>query len=420
MDTINLKKVNADKIVFGDCNEYKIGDYDANYLSLKNRLNSNNFFNLSQIISNIDSQILPLIRELTNKKVNSESIYLLYKHALDNISVKNKIDLFLLLDILNNNDVMIENLEIPDINISVNSGISNIRFSSKDKEFLVENPNLLWECNKVIFGKCDYKKCKIHSHFNNQQEADDFSNMFKKGVIKLKYDDTITFWKQYPDLWPASIDTFNLIADLRWKNYHKRFFNTVLDLGTGTGMLGLWLANNNNSIKKLILSDWLLLPLVVSCINAKFVNTNCNINYTIGLNTTLMGTDEHFSKVDLAVCNPPYIPALGFENLMKESTVAGTNLLEHVIRNHKSIANETVISFSDLALPEAMAAATDVCDLMKMKLPNSHEVPFRVKVAFQEDGYIEKLIKEKRNLIIKENNDAFPYWHRISTYILKN
>lgn len=418
MYNVNQKKVTAENIVFGNYTVYNSEDYKSKYEKLLQYLRSNNFFKLTQFINTIDKKILSSIRELTSKTVSSSSISFHYNNAIFNTSRDFDINLYLLLDILNNNEIIIDYEISSDIQVLIDSNLENIRFSRNDLEILLENPTLLWECNKVINGFCEYKNCALHQNFNSQEEADNFSEIFKKGVIEIEFDNTKTYWKQYPDLWPASIDTFNMILDIKKLGYHKKFFNSVIDIGTGTGFLGLWFANNNISVKNLLLTDWLLLPLIVSSINSPKTNRRYKIDYAIGLNTTLTNTVDIPDIVDLAICNPPYIPSIGFENLLKESTVAGTELLEHIIKNHKSIANETIISFSNLALPEALNAANEVgIDLMQKKVLQSHEVPFRVRVAFDEPGYIDKLIDEGRELIVKENN-SFRYWHKISTYIL--
>ena len=114
------------------------------------------------------------------------------------------------------------------------------------------------------------------------------------------------------------------------------------------------------------------------------------------------------------VCNPPYLPNLpGFSKLPLASTVFGTDLLENIIRLGHGLAKEVIISFSDLALPEAKEAAEKWGKKLG-PIGRSHRVPFRVSHVYEEHDYLKLLIDERG--LEYTPNEIFPLYHTLRTY----
>jgi len=56
---------------------------------------------------------------------------------------------------------------------------------------------------------------------------------------------------------------------------------------------------------------------------------------------------------DLVICNPPFLPTLGFERLLySEAATSGTRLLEKVIIETKKYGSELIIGCSSMSFPE--------------------------------------------------------------------
>jgi len=198
----------------------------------------------------------------------------------------------------------------------------------------------------------------------------------------------------------------------------KRRLDSVLDMGSGTGFLGIVIARNCPSIARLDMSDWLLTPLVYSLMNWE---VNCHskeyveINAHLGLFGSWLKPGQEL--YDVLVCNPPYLPILkGFEGLGLESTIAGTELLVYLIRNSNKLAKRTYVNYSSIAKPEADMAAGVAGKLMLIPGDAGWDSPFRIYVVKDKPEYIDRLIEE-RGLIIKEDR-LHKYWHHIQTYCI--
>lgn len=390
------------------------------YCILKDKLNRLNIFDLCEKIYQIDNNALNIMREVEPEGINESTINEIYKSYIVTQAGNFKINPHRLLNILNNSDLKLNDEIKHDMTMKIADDLTWLKIETNNYNVVsIDDPKLIWECHKSISDSYDYKNCTIHKNFNTKEEADDFTKIFQEGNVKIIYNDIPITWKQYPTLWPPSIDALYLMKNMMENGYTNEFFNEVIDIGAGTGILGLWIAKNNQHVKNVTFTDWLLTPLIISYLNSKAITLNCSTKFMLGLNTAFINDRDSSKVYDLAICNPPYLPHLGIKKLLRESTVAGTELLTHIIINHKQIAKKVVISFSNIALPEALEAARKIgIDLESMKLPNSEYcVPFRVKVAFKEEKYINKLQKE-RDLIV-DNNAKFKYWHKINTYILE-
>ena len=301
------------------------------------------------------------------------------------------------------------------------NNLNNIKLCNhKNNIVSISNPRLLWECSCMGNYKKNKDKCLIHKNFSTTKEAKGFTKDFNKGLVQIEFDGIKLFWINENNLWPPSIDSLHLISDLKYLGYDKKKLNSIIDIGSGTGILGIWLGARNKSIKIIHFTDWLLLPLFFSYANVMYNKLKSESKYLLGLNTSFISTEEKETKYDLLICNPPYLPELGFKKLGKENTVAGTQLLKSILKFGQDVGKILVISFSDIVLPEAKKAAEYAgINLEKCKKGGPHKVPFRIPFAFKVKGYIEKLLKERAGAITEDQKSDFRYWHTINTYIIE-
>ncbi|MFH0734425.1 MAG: peptide chain release factor N(5)-glutamine methyltransferase [bacterium] len=101
-------------------------------------------------------------------------------------------------------------------------------------------------------------------------------------------------------------------------NDYKTYQNTlsILDIGTGSGIIAICLAKNLNC--KVTAIDISLEALTVAQNNANFNNIDNNI--TFKQVDVLKSSATDFEKYDIIVSNPPYVSSIEFENLQKEIT----------------------------------------------------------------------------------------------------
>lgn len=367
----------------------------------------------------LDYKLLRKVRKQSNYKVFLTSIIQLYIELVKRISKNLDIEITSTLDLLNDesfNPIISDDVDFKAI---LSSNLEEITFSTfYNKTIHIKNPKLLWDCSCGLRKK-EVRRCAIHGQFKKYTEATRFTKTFSRGLVKIEYGGIKILWCDHKNLWPPAIDSFHLIEDLNANGYASRNIKTVIDIGAGTGFLGIWLAKKNLNITDVHFTDWLLLPLFFSYYNSKLNNLNCSKRYMLGLNTTWINKPlENNFKYDLVICNPPYLPDLGFKRLSAQSTVCGTELLTNLIKTGLSIGNEVIISFSDIALPEANEAAVGLgINLENCKIGKPHCVPFRIPIAFNQKGYMKKLQAERQLKHFPESE--YKFWHYINTYKIK-
>ncbi len=295
-----------------------------------------------------------------------------------------------------------------------------ISYSSNRDKLALEKAALILDCNcfrKSIQDSFELEgeiPCPIHSHDNGKAIIDQFYEDF----VEFRLLNLSILWKDSSALWPPSIDVVHMIDDLQKNGIGKLDIKSAIDIGSGTGLLGIWLAKENKNLKELAFSDWLLTPLIYSAVNAatnlNLKNINCS--YFPGLNTNWVGVGESTKKYDLILCNPPYVPILDKETgFLSRSTVAGTDLLEHVIGTASNFAKNTFISFSNLANKEAISIAKMFNkELVPIGDAGGHKVPFRVPHALENINYVHKLVDERGLIVDKKSHQ--PFWHIVTTY----
>jgi hypothetical protein len=301
--------------------------------------------------------------------------------------------------------------------------ISRLRFRT-EHEILLEVPNspLLWPCSCELSDfectaadrRLSREDCDIHKSLKGEQ----IHRLFSDALVEIQYDGQSFLWKRSRYLWPPSIDALNFIEDLREEGVTSLDGRSVLDVGCGCGILGIWFSHMNRGIRQAHFSDWLISPLIFTAINSAR-QTGCQDVerfFWFGLDTSWRQPDAEKARCDILLCNPPYLPFLeGHEDVLSDSTVAGTELLEHVIRQASWKMKRTYVSFSDLALPEAKLAAKDAgVTLVDVGNGGGHIVPFRVVHSFAYPNYLSRLI-DVRGLEIRKS-ERFPLWHRVKTY----
>ena len=311
-------------------------------------------------------------------------------------------------------------LEINCLDIN-DTGISEISFKANNQLLTtIKNSRLLWPCNcKLKEYRISKKKnssilsnCDIHDSPKGQELTDLFTNE----LVQIKFRNVKIIWQQHEELWPPSIDAFYFVNDLRNIGLTESKIKSVIDVGCGTGFMGIWLAKNNKSIKDLSFCDWLLSPLILTAINSSMNldDTLVKRRYLLGLGFDWVNS-RHIEPIhDMMICNPPYLPSLdGYSDLPIASTVFGTDLIDDVIKNGHNHARKVFLSFSNLAKREAEESASRWGKKL-VAIGPAHIVPFRISHVCDNHDYIDELIDE-RGLKYKPQSD-FPLQHSVQVF----
>jgi hypothetical protein len=223
-------------------------------------------------------------------------------------------------------------------------------------------------------------------------------------------------WKNVSSLFPPSVDTVHMLRSLAESGDINQEFESILDLGCGTGILGIAATRGCRGTIELKFAEWLLTPLAFSCINEfrnRLVNLN-KVSVSAALSYSLAHRLPFASPSDIVLCNPPYLPLVNqYPAVEVAGTVSGTDLLCNLIRRKPELGRRAYISCSNLAFPEAHGAAKDSGRTLR-EIGPLLRVPFRSTYAFASAEYVKMLIK-LRGLEF-EPEMPFQYWHKIQTF----
>lgn len=307
----------------------------------------------------------------------------------------------------------------PSLEVQVDRELEEITYRSKMNELTVKKPSLFWDCNR---GSLDDEKhdktCPIHS----QEDGDEIGRLFGEKIVAINYDGVEVLWVDQDDFWPPSIDAFHFTQSLRNDGLCDANIESVLDIGTGTGFLGLWLAKHNSNVKQLYMSDWLLTPLLFAGYNAwrnikSFSGRDVAYRLLPGIYDywSFDGESAPVTRFDVLLCNPPYLPLPNDKMGKYHSTpVTGTELLEFVIRESHRLAKTTYISFSDLANEDIEDCLSGDC---KLEAIGEAYVPFRITDVMKDEEVLSFL---KKRGLEEPGNKHHRYYHTVRTYKIVN
>lgn len=316
-------------------------------------------------------------------------------------------------------ELLADTLPRPDLHITVSPVLDRITFSFDDEHLSIPQPKLLWDCHCETahpVAPASHNECPIHSAPTELGEK--LTRLFTNGLCSIRYRDTDVLWRSAQEFFPPSVDAFSFLEDLRASSFAGKSCRSLLDLGCGTGFLGIALAQEHPSLARLVFTDWLLTPLVFATINywrnRDRVGPIQNVQFCLAPNLSWLEDASATPRLDAIVCNPPYLPVLdGFEELKISSTVAGTELLEVVISQGLDVARSIALSFSHIALVEAEAAASRARRRL-IPIGPRRKVPFRSSFAYGTENYMAELVRQRK--LIVQGNHRHPYWHYVRSY----
>ncbi|MCD6327016.1 hypothetical protein J7M28_05635 [bacterium] len=365
-------------------------------------------------VSRIDESIMNAVRSMKHP-LTLEQRTTCYRHVLIGATHSESLILETVLDLLNTGSVTPQCGPVA-LDVSVSHDCKTIEFAVADGTLTVTDASLMWDCNCHDPYPAGYRRapCPIHS----KPLGESVTRAFNNGLVRITYDGISVFWRQKKDLWPPSIDAFHMVRNLDSDGYAKIPARTVCDVGCGTGFLGLWACNKNVSHKHVTFSDWLLSPLFVTYTNFSYFPHTLTLtpHYMLGLHDNWISKPPFgFRRLfDIVLCNPPYLPSIpGFEDVLYDSTVAGTDLLEYVIEHAATLGRTVYVNFSSIAQKEVNAVLRRTGHSLR-RVGQAKIVPFRVRHAFDKVGYTHALAEDGR--VIFRPDDIHPYWHSVSTY----
>ncbi len=355
----------------------------------------------------------------------------------------------------------------PDVEINVSSKMGMIEIVDNDrggrKREKYRNPVLLNECSCNVpeswrAKNWSQENCSLSLHRSDGPKA------FRPfGHLTLvRYDNTKVFCTA--DVWPPAIDSLFMARVLKKRYAGKQTIRVMLDLGAGTGFLGIYLGRNIPSIEKVYFSDVSFSSALLTYYNIHenvdgddlerfghvyngqggrcYVSSGYNMMTRIGYD--ISNYVEEYGLLDLVVCCPPYLPKYSWLTHGDRSTT-GTALMERALLEAPLFTKRLVLAVSSVSEPELQACREEMKGRLGVDVGEKLdmlEMPFRVPSAlahhpprgssvtptpmeelqkmherFKESELYREALLERNGLFEKQGaNRGFRYWHRVSIY----
>ena len=260
---------------------------------------------------------------------------------------------------------------------------------------------------------------------------------------KICFDDVCIIFnsEKYNDVLPPNIDTITICYSIKQLKNMLKNIKSFIEIGVGSGFITKYICSkfninkaylndiNKNSIKYCI--NELELPVLKYEKKSKHYYYKNDTSYEItnqdgysffrGDGIIFLNTLK--TKVDLLVCNPPYIPKnnklIDF-NKNDINWFEGTNLLRYLILNYHLYAYNSILNFSSTSL---LNDDTINClKQKKFKILYSSKVPLKInnsKGLFNKKKY-DFLTSVNKNITINKqvfhvgaikSDDLYPLYH---------
>jgi hypothetical protein len=194
-----------------------------------------------------------------------------------------------------------------------------------------------------------------------------------------------------------------------------------MEVGVGGGAIAKTLLRATPNLVELIVTD--ISPYALLCAQRNIgpvLSPHQSLHLYLG-----KGVRNLNAGVDLMVVNPPYIPQLG--QASPEDPYRGTGLLREIVERGATLLNPNnpdasiCMILSNLADRDLHAAIQTFPGFTVQRLGAPFDAPLKILAVNENRDWIEFLIREHglRTAPPPGVEGRFPFWHSISTWILR-
>ena len=267
-----------------------------------------------------------------------------------------------------------------------------LTFPESEKELVhtFKNPVLLTDNYKIGQLKPEIRDT-IFSLFSNKPRIVEYDN------VSVRSDES------HINVWCPSIDTI-LFAKALSKLFNKKNnYQSVLEIGCGSGFLSKYALAKSKTIKSLLIID--INKYAIKCAMDN-INDKRALFYTgDGLKKIKNG------KFDLMICNPPYVPR---QSSIDDNPYEGVSVLNYLIHEGQKHLNKNGVIITNIS-----SLCWDIVlkqkPTLKMTILEKMEVPLKVNNIMNNKKWLNYLL-QKRHLQ-KKSKKGYNYWQKI--YIVK-
>lgn len=375
------------------------------------------FNELSSIAEAVDRDLMDVVRRLGTAP--ARSVRTAYRSVLNESLQRRGFSVERWVSTLEDQviiDQAIHSLPTPALSISVSPMFESLSFSLSDGRQLptIYRPELLWDC---ACESPDARNIVVECPVHRDPLGTATAAAFARKAVTITWRGLTFRWHNSTTLWPPSVDSFAFLLALERAQVFRQRPPSILDLGSGTGFLGIALAVLSGGCARLCLADWLLTPSLYGAVNWALNRRNAKTTLAVrtGLFTDWMPREAVPVSHDIVLCNPPYLPCLrGFDELAVNSVVVGTDLLTHIIEHAQVLGRRVFVAFSSLAAREAVGAAAKYQKQLAPLPKSPRNVPFRVVKAWSDNRAYFDALKQVPNGIWRRTDHRHPYWHAIN------
>jgi methylase of polypeptide subunit release factors/predicted Rossmann-fold nucleotide-binding protein len=218
---------------------------------------------------------------------------------------------------------------------------------------------------------------------------------------------------QHRTIWAPSIDTLLLLRALRTQGPVA----AALEIGTGAGLISLWLAKTGRAAH-ILGTDVDEVAVLCAMSNA----VQLGLDSVCQFRKWTLSDIPNERRFDLLVCNPPYLPHA--QEMDRIGTAyGGTTLLRQLLDGVDQLMTPNGIAY--IILSSATALDSDVASRLQVLASNgaatlisSIDVPLKVSEVLRDQEWVAFLARGGG--IVERADDDYRFWHRLDVWQLSS